>query len=486
MRPLTQNHPYAAMMDFYGLWHSGSQKALDNSWKDQDWSDLPSTDCRKVYQDMRYRASGQQAAPLWYAMKYHTDAVAGDVEQLMQEFQQVSYTKEADDYWADVLKHVSPQSPWVVILQIQDHWDQAQGQATQWEKEQGDVPAIMAALAKKYAELKRWTEAERCWRRYITVSPDYDGYRALAGVYEDQRLPDKWLQTLKEFLEKGQAYGLEDAQAEDQIANYLDGRGKFQEALPYADAEAESGAAWALQTDAYARALAGNWAQAFARLHECEDHYDQSPYDRYSLCCVSGQGDLKQSAGDLEQFIAARKTRNLLTIDDMYGYVGLQLVNKNDANARQMLESLLKQYPDARAALHLAVISSRLGDAAGAEGALDQAVKLSPPDTPFARFAGVLRKAMHGGGTLNPRDVDYSLQLADENGELTISYLAARYMLTHSQQSQAATYLRRCFHRPRLPRIEIAPAAMDARGQGIDPWACIVNSLKAAATQPAN
>lgn len=486
VRPLVEGHPYAAMMDVYGLWHSGTQKELVASWKDMDWSDLPSKACSAEYMVIASRSDQAFWHRLWLAVIYHTDATSCDLEQLLQTFRQLSFTKGGDDYWAELLRHVSPQSPWLVVLQIQDHWDKAQAQAAQWEKEQGDVPAVSGALARKYADLKRWADAERCWRRYIAVSPDYDGYLALANVYWDENLPDKWLQTMKKFLDDGQAYGLEDAQAQDRIANYLDGRGQFKEAIPYADAEAESGAGWALQTDGYAHALVGDWAVAFRLFRECEDHYDQSPFDRYSLCCVSGQGDLKQAAGELEQFITARNAGNLLTIDDMYGYVGLQLVNKNDANAQQMLQRMLKQYSDPRAALHLALISSRLGDAAGAEKALDQAVTLSPPDTPYARFAGALRKAMHGGGALNPRDVDFSLQLADENGELTISYLAAGYMLTHSQQSQATAYLRRCFDHPRLQRIESAPAAIDARNQGIDPWTCIVNSFKAAATQPVN
>ena len=57
---------------------------------------------------------------------------------------------------------VSPHSPYARATLIEHDWDKVKDQVGQWEKEAGDSPTLLAALARRDTDLKKPGEAERC------------------------------------------------------------------------------------------------------------------------------------------------------------------------------------------------------------------------------------------------------------------------------------------------------------------------------------
>jgi len=87
----------------------------------------------------------------------------------------------------------------------------------------------------------------RCWRRWADLSPDYEAYQRVAGVYKSQGKEELWLATLKEFLTKPDNE-LDHARVRVEIAEHFMAKGDYKTAQPYAEQAAEeSGAEWAMR-----------------------------------------------------------------------------------------------------------------------------------------------------------------------------------------------------------------------------------------------
>ena len=82
-------------------------------------------------------------------------------------------------------------------------------------------------------------------KRYVELAPDHWGFETLANSYWQQKQPEKWKETLDESL-KHEDFALSHARSRVAIARYFMERKQWAGALPYADAAAETGAAWAM------------------------------------------------------------------------------------------------------------------------------------------------------------------------------------------------------------------------------------------------
>jgi tetratricopeptide (TPR) repeat protein len=66
---------------------------------------------------------------------------------------------------------------------------------------------LLAALGKKYAELKRFDEAQKCLSRYVEQSSDRWAYTSLASCYLAQGNFVRWRSTLEDYLTKTENEG---------------------------------------------------------------------------------------------------------------------------------------------------------------------------------------------------------------------------------------------------------------------------------------
>lgn len=341
------------------------------------------------------------------------------------------------------LKSASPESPWITVTDIQNHWDA--GKAADWEKAHGGYPSIQIALGKKYTELKQWDDAERCLRRYIKVSPDFGGYESLAYAYKTQGREDRWLATLKEFLEKTEAISLEHAQVQVQIADYYMTKRQYKEAIPYADAAAGTGAEWGLGCAARAHTGAGEYDKAQALLIESVQHYGGSGYSVVEWCFQTRHGNRKAAINTFYQYIASRGG-NLSLEDSMQ----LALVKESEGKIEDAIEELNKRFRKAHGApplYHVVIFADEAGDVKARDEAVRQLAELKVGNPINLAYSKEFAKAYQTpGASLDLKAVDAIIEKSKKEDEkIQLRIVTARHLLKRGKKDAAIGYLKQCY-----------------------------------------
>ncbi len=197
------------------------------------------------------------------------------------------------DIAREILK-VSPYHPYARSTLLTKDWDSVKDKAAQWEQESSDSPAVLAALGVHYGNIKNYAEAQRVLSRYIELSPDAWAYQSLAATYKEQGNPDRWKETLDEFLKKVEDPGLDHAKVRVEIANYYMGLKQWDKAKPYAEDAAATWAGWAMNCAAKCAEGEQDWQRAEAWYsRETERYPDSSWAVWYFFCKRTGQGNLE-------------------------------------------------------------------------------------------------------------------------------------------------------------------------------------------------
>jgi tetratricopeptide (TPR) repeat protein len=179
--------------------------------------------------------------------------------------------------------------PLMVALRIGRDWPRAKTEVEKYERDFPDEPLVLHALAKRYLSLKRWSDAERCAKRYVEVHPSYEAYRSLAAAYKGQKDDAKWKETLDKAIELP-PLGLEQASIQDQIANHFLEKHDYQQAVTYADAAAESYSGWSMLTAARCHEMLGEWNKSEQLVRAVTLRYEDS--DWMYWCHRTGRGDV--------------------------------------------------------------------------------------------------------------------------------------------------------------------------------------------------
>jgi tetratricopeptide (TPR) repeat protein len=347
-----------------------------------------------------------------------------------------------DELIAD-LRSASPESPWITRDEIVNHWDASK--AHDWEQSHGGYPSIQLALAQKYTQLGQWDDAVRCMQRYIRVSPDVTGYQSLANVYKAQGHEEQWLATLKDYLAKTEAIGLEHAQVQVEIANYYMAHHQFKESLPFADAAAETGAAWGLQCAASAHTGAGQFERAEELLIEEVQHYNKSPFFVVAWCLKTRHGSRREAIGAFRSYIAS-KTGNLSAEDT----IQLGLVDELEGKTAAAIAVFNKRFtttPGPVSLFHVMLFADESGDTAALNAAVRQASNLQQGGPVLLSVLKELAKAYQGPkSTLDLNAVDAIIQKSsNENERIECDAVIARYLLKHDRKSDAIRYVTACY-----------------------------------------
>ena len=309
--PLVKDHPYRFLIEAYGKWDSHENYAVMQSLK------VPKS---------IVAVATMRELPLYYVMLWTKRDADGYWRQIlgngdfdvfdMDAAMQYQHAPNPNQWVLDEVDHLaktSPDSPQVMAWQICYHFNATD--AAKYEAEQGDYPTVSCALGQTYVDRKQWADAERCWKKYIAVSPDYEGYEALAKVYQAQKEDEKWLATLNEYLSKGQDYGLQDSLVQEEIANYYMDKRDFKSAVPYADAASATASAGGMFCSANAHTGIGDFATAEQLYKDEIDHYSDTPWRWYRWCAQTGHGDMAAARKMYEDFVLKKGER--MTADDL-------------------------------------------------------------------------------------------------------------------------------------------------------------------------
>ncbi|HEX4072743.1 MAG TPA: hypothetical protein VHX68_16300 [Planctomycetaceae bacterium] len=289
-RNLCERHPYGGFVDFFSTSRLDVLKGIATLLPQIDSAELVCIEARPLRLGENYVPGRLNH---WLQIVYcHADPVLRD--EIVCMVQGAAGNVEQSNFNAPymaMLAGTSSKSPVAVAFQIARNWGAMKSRAAELEAEYADDPVVQGALTKKYRELKKYTDAERCALRRIQIAPDYTGYDTLAAIYKDQGDLGRWKTTLQESLSLP-SLGLEEFSIRNRIAWYYMERQEWNEALPYAEGAAASYSAWGLKTLARCHEMLGHWQKAEELMRATAERYEDSAFDWMLWCFRTGHGDV--------------------------------------------------------------------------------------------------------------------------------------------------------------------------------------------------
>ncbi|HET6325345.1 MAG TPA: hypothetical protein VFG04_11770 [Planctomycetaceae bacterium] len=337
----------------------------------------------------------------------------------------------------------------VVAAQISRDWPSASLDADKYEREYADDPLVMHALSDRYFKLKRYDDAERCAKQHVKLAPGYSSYRALAAVYKGKNDPVHWKETLDKAIKLPSA-GLEQAQVQDEIALDLLEQKKWDEAVVYADAAAQSFSSWSLMTAARCHEMVGEWDKAEALAKVCSARYDDHVFNWMCWCHRTGRGDVQAADAFTRNRIDGWGSQLFPAQLQQFGIY--YLMTGEPKKAMPMFERSYQTSHDLDSAFHAALIA----DAVRKPGMRDRYLRLiaAPPKSKpqgnidlYYRLGAQFRQAVAANAPqkVDLAEVDKILAAAEEaHLSPALSLYVGLFFKNRGEAESAKKYLIRC------------------------------------------
>jgi tetratricopeptide (TPR) repeat protein len=393
-----------------------------------------------------YRARHPRAQVPWKLAWTHIDNNAHDFAEFVQVADGLDKAAAAVSLLA-----VTPKSPFAKAVIIEKDWVRAKEHLAEWEQEASGSPAILAALARRYAELGKIEEAQRALMRYIRFSPDYWAYQQLAKQHKDAGDLAQWESTLKDYLVKSQEHGLTHAQVQVELARHFMELKQFDKAWTYAEAAANSsGAQWAL-TCASECALARNdWQPAETYAQQVSRRYPRAAWAYWYLFCVkSGHGDLAAARSFVENYLKPINERPELAGPAAVGY--FQWLSGDTKTAMLWFRQAYSSSPTVYTCFNLILLADEIGDTATRDEAIRILLTNFRRQGPVAcRIYEILRRSLHEGaaGSVDLEAVDAILENVPPASQGLNSYLVGLFLKNHGKPADCRRYLERALKLP--------------------------------------
>lgn len=339
------------------------------------------------------------------------------------------------------LHYVSPHSPFGMATLAEFAWDSVKDEVPEWEKEAGDSPALLGALARKFIELKQYDEAAVRLKKLMEVSPDRWVYQRLADCYEAQGDPKSWRSTLDDFLTDTENTGLDHARVRVQIANALMARGELEEAKEYAEDAAETWAAWAMLCAGEANERLKDWERAELWFRRTSERYPRSSWDAwYTFCRRTGRGD-EADARALAEAVVSR-------VAVSSGSMGFfHWLDDEPSKAVGPFEAAFREAPDATFAASLILLYDKLDDAKQRDEMIETLIDDFGEQAPnAAALCALFRDSLADEGK-NPLDlaaVEKVIGSLPPEHRGSSEFIAGEFLLNRDRPEEAATLLKRC------------------------------------------
>ncbi|HTM53038.1 MAG TPA: hypothetical protein VL175_03380 [Pirellulales bacterium] len=294
----------------------------------------------------------------------HADAIAPDLEQSTLLQPQATLSQQ--------LLAVSPHSPQAIAGLVLNDPAVTQAQLEKWENDFKQHATVWRSLALRYQQLGRWSDTERCTKRYVELAPDQWGFETLANAYWQQKKPDKWKETLDQSLEY-EDFGLAHARSRVMIANWLMSKKHSDEALPYAEAAAATGAAWAMLCAAECNENLEHWEQAEKWTSTTSQRYPAQEFEWFFWCCRTGKGDRKSAAQLAEQTAEGLEESD---VPNDHERLGVYYLLKGDKKkAREQFRSAHERSKSPWPGMQWALLASEAGDLEERDRAIESVIR---------------------------------------------------------------------------------------------------------------
>jgi tetratricopeptide (TPR) repeat protein len=384
----------------------------------------------------RWGYSGWQ--DLWTTGVLHSDSLARDYAT------SIIWTNDKVRHGRNLLQN-SPSSAFAMATLVAHDWDNVKDQIPAWTEKAGDAPALLGALGKRYAALKQFEEAGNYLTRYIKRSPDRWAYQALAACFEQQGDRGRWKQTLDEFLTKTEDSGLDHARVRVQIARDFMRQERWAEALPYAEAAAETWAGWAMSCASECNEGLKDWDRAEFWIRQTTERYPRGSWtDWYLFCKRTGHGDVDKAREFVEGYLARAQGRDDLANPEVVAYFYWSCGALGEA--LELFEKVYREGPTPVLGIDIFLLADELGRTERRDAVLQDLVtrlKEGAPET--ISICRMMQESLGKGGKgpLDLAAVDRVIGGLPAEYQTYPEYLVGRYLLNRGQPERAKAYLER-------------------------------------------
>ena len=338
------------------------------------------------------------------------------------------------------LQEVNPRSIVAFAANIEFDWEEAAATRGQWEPLIPKNPLIARAMALRAEKQKDLSDALSYARQWVANSPDLRSYTFLAGIYHTLGKIDDYRDTLKEFLDKGDAYGLEKQWAQRELAYSYMKVGDFQSAWPYAKDAADSGAAWGIDTASTCAEGLGQFDAAEALTRENAMHYDSQALQWYLWCRRLNRGNLDAARNYLQQQTAWKK--------DPYSLVGYDILESKDADVIALLQKNTAPLEDPWFGLHLALLEDAANQTAERDRILAATADMSiedlgnrPGRVQMTALARLFQQCLQRNSTSPINERSVARFMKDAPGEESnLGYFIGRFLELHGRPDDAKIF----------------------------------------------
>ncbi|HET6328875.1 MAG TPA: hypothetical protein VFG04_29595 [Planctomycetaceae bacterium] len=449
-RSLCAAHPYAAYIDAFTYNRQQMQPAAATLEKHVELFATTFRD-RPLLQWIYGMNSTPQLHGWYQACTLHADMVFPDEMRKIN----LGFAGEPDaaGFSREFMREVwatSNKLPQSVALRILRDWESARTEVESDEHKYSTDPLVMRALAVRYCGLKKYDAAERCSKHEVETAPSFAGYQFLASVYKAKKDRGQWKATLDKALGLP-GDPLEHAAIRNEIALDLLDHLQYRDAVVYADSAAETGAEWALMTDARCHEMLEEWTKSEQLVRAASERYPGSMFAWMHWCHRTGRGNVHAADELTRQQLEAWGTTLFAGQQRQIGLY-YQLTGERE-NSLLLLQKAYEQKHEYFAGLQAALVADTLGKTTVRDALLQEIIKTDLPHnfieaqgkTSYQQLAGRFQSALPPkNGKLEPADLEKII--ADSRGTFkpaTIPFYLGLFFKNRGDLENAKKYLLR-------------------------------------------
>jgi tetratricopeptide (TPR) repeat protein len=443
--PVVAGHRYRPVLEGLALPPDEAGRILAEFAGRLDRTDLE-FEAAPVFQVLA-RAQPPKGLEAWQFAWMHNDATVRDYSLAIE-----TSDPKTHPVLARTLLEIDPRSAFAMAALIEHDWDGVKDKVTAWEKEVGEAPALLGALGKHYTRSKQYDEAQKALTRYIRQSPDAWAYEMIAANYRAKGELARWKETLDDYLANVEDHGLDHAHVRVEIANHFMEQKRWAEARPYAEAAAETWAAWAMECAARCAEGSGDWQRAEFWIRQATERYPSSSWTAwYRFCKKSGHGDVKAARAWTEEYLAASDGRPDLAPPLVSAYFSWSIGSLKKAGD-SFARAIAANPSETMGIAHLALVADELGEVARRDQLLRRLCTQHKDRAPkTVELAEVFRGWLAGGckGPVDLAAADRVIASLEPDNRGNLEFFAGRLLLTHGQTEAGQAYLKRSAAAPK-------------------------------------
>jgi tetratricopeptide (TPR) repeat protein len=440
-RPAVADHRYRPFLESLAQPPEDAARTLAGFAARLDRTDLEMTEAPMIVAMFRTPAAAAKGMEAWRSAWNHTDSTVRDYALAVE----ASGDKERPAL-ARALLEFDPHSDLAMATLVRLDWDAVKDKVPAWEKSAGAAPGLLHALAQRYTGQKQYDEAEKVLTRYIRISSDANAYEMLADTYKARGDLGRWKETLDGYLAGVEDHGLSHAAVRVRIARHYMGQKRWEDARPYAEAAAETWAAWAMKCAAECDEQFGDWDAAELWTRRTTERYPETSWaDWYRFCKRTGHGDVEAARAWTGQYLAAAGDRADLANPLWSGYFSWSAGAPERALVA-FARAIEADPSQVMAVAHAALVADELGETKQRDELLERFCTRykaqAPKSVELAEiFRGWLASGAKGAPDLAAADRVIQGAVPDSRGNL--EFFVGRTLMAHGKPEAGLAYLRR-------------------------------------------